>query len=159
MVLVGLFVKAQLENVKELRIPEGHFWTFDLKESTGFETREYVTISDENLAETGNSRNLVHTCITFKDSNRKGTITVKSIKDVTHNAITESNVYTCIGAFDCRGIDLTKWYIRGGYEVVCESGKVIQNVEFDETGAWVGFDENGGAAVSIMDVEYEFRTL
>lgn len=154
-----MFVRAQFDNVKELQVPEGHFWTFDLKESQGYETREYVTISDENLADTGNSRNLVHACILFKESNRKGTITVKSIKDVTQTSIKEPNTFTCIGAFDCRGIDITKWHIRGGFQVVCESGTVIPNVEFDSTGAWVGFDEKSGKAVSIMEVEYEFRTI
>ncbi|KAK1441813.1 hypothetical protein BgAZ_501450 [Babesia gibsoni] len=159
MVVVGLFVKAQLENVKELRVPEGHLWTFDVKESTGYETREFVTISDENLADTGNSRNLVHSCIVFKDSKKRGTITVKTVKDVTQNAITKSNEYTCIGAFDCRGMDITKWYVRGGYEVVSDGDKVIPNVEFDETGAWVGFDEENSLPLSVMEVQYEFRTI
>ncbi|CDR97698.1 -UPF0587 protein [Babesia bigemina] len=159
MVVFGIFARAQLENVAELRIPERHLWTFSLKDSTSDETRDFVTISDEELVETGNTRNVVHGCIFFKESNRRGTIAIKTIKDVTKNAITESNTFTCIGAFDCRGIDITKWYPRGGYQVVCESGAVINDVEFDASGAWVGFDEKAGTSVSVMELDYEIRTL
>ncbi|GIX65705.1 uncharacterized protein BcabD6B2_51400 [Babesia caballi] len=159
MVLFGLYVRVQMENVKELRVPEGHYWTFCLKESTGDESRDFVTISDENLIDTGNTRNVVHGYISFKESNRHGTVTIKSVKDVTQSAITESDTFTCIGAFDCRGVEITKWYPRGGYQVVCESGTVISDVEFDASGAWVGFDEAAGAAVSVMDLAYELRTL
>ncbi|EDO05487.1 hypothetical protein BBOV_I004060 [Babesia bovis T2Bo] len=159
MVVVGLYVRAQMDNVAALRIPEKHYWTFALKDSVGYETRDFVTISDEQLVEAENTRNVVHASISFKETSRRGTITIKTVKGVTQNEITEPNKFTCIGAFDCRGLDITQWYPRGGYEVVCESGTVIPDVEFDATGAWVGFDEKAGVSVSVMELEYELRTL
>ncbi|AFZ79690.1 hypothetical protein BEWA_025390 [Theileria equi strain WA] len=164
MVLIGLFVTAEFENVSEVRVPPDHTWFLDIRESDGFEVRENVSLSAAEIVDTGNSRNSVHFSINFKDSRKKGTITIKGAD----SKFTDDG-YSCVCIFDCRGVDILSWNPSGGYQVVCTSGNVISDVEFEQD-SWVGFDEvshsttniniqKSEKCASVLNLKYELRVV
>ncbi|EAN32998.1 hypothetical protein TpMuguga_02g00714 [Theileria parva strain Muguga] len=158
MVVIGLFVRAELENASEVKVGPDHVWSLNLRESDGFEKRDNVTLTASELADTGNSRNSVNLCVNFKESRRKATITLRNVKDVTRDFFPYNNDYSCLVAFDCRGVDIMSWNPNGGYSVVCDSGNVIDDVTFED-GSWVGYDEKSGNCVSVLNLEYELKVI
>ncbi|UKK01872.2 hypothetical protein MACK_001225 [Theileria orientalis] len=158
MVVIGLFVKADLENVSGVKVLPDHVWSLNLRESDGFEERNNVSLSASEFADTGNSRNSVNLCLNFKESRRKGTITIRSVKDVTRDSFPHDGDFSCVAAFDCRGVDILSWNPNGGYSVLCDSGNVIEDVTFED-GSWVGFDEKSGNCVSVLNLDYQLRVI
>ncbi|KAK2194834.1 bifunctional CXXC motif containing zinc binding protein [Babesia duncani] len=155
MVLLGLYAKALVENCDKVKIPQDHTFIFDLVESGAYETRQGVAINATETVDTGNSRNCVNACIHFKDSGKRGTITIKSI--TSEGFGDESGTkFTCIATFDCRGLDLTAWHPGGGYFVKCQHGHEIDNVQFQD-GAWAGYDQECAQVVAVLDLAYEIR--
>ena len=71
MVLFILYVKADLENVKELVAPKNHQGCIDVRQSNGEEVREGVFVSEEHEHEVSGSPGTANFLLKWHPSERK----------------------------------------------------------------------------------------
>lgn len=70
-------------------------------------------------------------------------------------AANDSGQYVPIVAFDCRGLEPTKWYPESGYTVISAGGKEFTEVELRED--WAEYDEDAGESVGVYGLEYKLE--
>jgi len=160
MVLLCLYIKCTLENIKQISFPLSTSFVFDLKDPTGYEERHSCEIDPSNINEMKNSRGEAHFTIKFEGQQRQSTITmIEEVKNVLKRdqryVEEDSDAFVCVRAFECRGVDITKWDCLGPFVVESVKGTVYEDVNFDED--WYEYCEKGQETVAITDFEYEFR--
>jgi hypothetical protein len=156
MVLLVLYIKATLENVREIQFPLSLPFHVNIKDTVGFEERENVTVDPQNVNELENSRGEAHFTVKFEGQMKQSSIVVlDEVKNVFKKeaSIPESED----GRFvPIRGFDkFSESSGSGGVTVTSKAGTVFEDVHLDED--WYEYCEKGGESVSVTDVEYEFR--
>lgn len=158
MVMVVLYVKADLENVETLEAPPLHRWCLDVKESNGEEKREAVWVSDEELQEVAGGRGEAHFLLKWPGAKKASQLTVvRDIKKLTRAiSSTDSGEYVPFVGFDCRGLEPVAWHPEGGYRVTSAGETaVFEDVELNDD--WADYDEDGSQSVGVYQVEYKFE--
>ena len=159
MVVFLLKVKAELENVTNLRLPANYSFCFDLGHPQSDEVREKVVISPEEKVEVPGSKGEVNLSISWPESKRQGHITILDNykgKDAPRPITEEDSDYVTLAAFECRGCEPVKWHQLG--ELVCESteGKTFDEVDLTEDD-WCDYDDENDLSVGISDLAHEFH--
>lgn len=158
MVLFLLCVKADLEGISSLQLPPGTQYCLTVKDSAGEDTRSGVYVSADEVHELAGSRGVANFVLKWaKDSKREAYLNIEEVKNVTRplTADDDGNFVPIIG-FDCRGLEPIHWHPEGGFVAVAESGMRWEDIELTER-EWVDYDEKANAAVSIMNLQWEFR--
>lgn len=156
MVVFLLEIKANLENVAKISLPDGHEYCIDIQNSAGEDTRQGVRVSSARDQDLPGSRGTAHFMLKWvKDAKHAAHLTVTPVKNVTR-AYTEkdSGSFVPIIAFDCRGLDPIGWHPEDGFLVESPSGQRWQDVDLSED--WAEYDEKLGDSVSIMELEHRF---
>ena len=119
MVLLVLYVKAELENVASITFPRNLQWCFDVKDAQSDETKEGVFLCAEDVAEVDGSKGDANFAMRFPDCKKQCTITFDEVKKLCRDTITaeDSGEFVPIMGFDCRGLEITKWQPTDGYVV------------------------------------------
>ena len=161
MVLLVLYVKAELENVASITFPRNLQWCFDVKDAQSDETKEGVFLCAEDVAEVDGSKGDANFAMRFPDCKKQCTITFDEVKKLCRDTITaeDSGEFVPIMGFDCRGLEITKWQPTDGYVVKSTGGTVWEDVDLgaDHDG-WFEYCEKCGESVGITELEFEFRT-
>ena len=76
MVLLVLYIKATLENVREIHFPLSLPFHVNIKDPVGFEERENVTVDPQNVNELENSRGEAHFTVKFEGQMKQSSIVV-----------------------------------------------------------------------------------
>lgn len=160
MVKIGLQIKANLENLTNLR-PDGEDfrWYVRLKcASCGEETTEfqYLTLCDSQPLKGGRGHaSMVLKC---KLCGRENSIDIlkDTIKPYTAD---DSNKFKTVVAFDCRGVEPVDFSPRVGFVAEGEeTGTPFNEVELT-TGEWCDYDEKKGESVGVYEIEHKFVTV
>ena len=105
-----------------------------------------------------NSRGVVNYAMRWDSDKRQSTITCVKLNNVSNMRVTnqDSGRLVPVAAFDCRGVNITKWNPTFGYNVVTNSGKKFENIDLSES-EWCDFDENTNESVGIYNLNSEIR--
>jgi len=157
MVKIGLQIKANLENVTDIKADGEDFrWYMKLKCLSCGEIPEkwqYVSLEESVPVKGGKGdANLVAKC---KLCSRENSIDI--IKDSLQPYTAEhSNSFKTVVAFDCRGMEPVDFSPRVGW--TCrgeESGSLFPEVSLTEK-EWVDYDEKAQLSVGIYELEHKF---
>ena len=88
MVLLVLYVKAELENVASITFPRNLQWCFDVKDAQSDETKEGVFVCAEDVAEVDGSKGDANFAMRFPDCKKQCTITFDEVKKLCRDTIT-----------------------------------------------------------------------
>ena len=80
MVLLVLYVKAELENVASITFPRNLQWCFDVKDAQSDESKEGVFVCAEDVAEVDGSKGDANFAMRFPDCKKQCTITFDEVK-------------------------------------------------------------------------------
>lgn len=146
-------MKADLENVEAVEFPTEYIWNIDVTQSGGQEVREGVTVCAAEEVDIPNSRGTANLVIKFGGKN-PATISVEQVKGVTRPYTAEdAGQFVPIVAFECRGMEPTKWTPTEGCIV---RGKKAAFKDADIAEDWADFDEAANQSVGIYNLEYDF---
>ncbi|CAE8615810.1 unnamed protein product [Polarella glacialis] len=172
MPFVGLYVKAELENVAKIEFAETTDWTLDVQQSSSDEIRERITINGQEEFEVPNSKGTANFIVKFEGAKafstmnmvvagRKELKDMKTLKGVTLGVYPESaeGKMSLVAIFDCRGAEPCKWYPVGPFTVTSKGGKVFQDVDLSDEDGWCEYDEGSEMSVMISGVGFEFKVV
>ena len=149
-----LQIKAELEGVASFRVPPESVLEIDVKQSAGDEERKGVQVDPEESHEVPNSKNATaNFMVKFPGDKAPSTMSLVSLKGLPFRAQTADDTgMVPIAAFECRGMEPTKWHPTGYYVVEALSGTVYDEVGFKDGEDWCEYDEKSGESmmVSIM---------
>ena len=171
MVKIGLQVRAQLENVTDLK-PDGEDfrWYLKLKCVGCGETPnhwQYVTSSEKTAVKGG--RGEANAVIKCKLCSRENSIDIltESIGRYSYED-SESNKFTTIVAFDCRGLEPVDFdprvgWVASGYKIATEdddtenhvTGTIFSDIDLSEK-EWADYDDKSEESTFISDFQCQF---
>mmetsp|Transcript_7052 Transcript_7052/g.14810 ORF Transcript_7052/g.14810 Transcript_7052/m.14810 type:complete len:163 (-) Transcript_7052:131-619(-) len=157
MVVFLLRVKAELENVTNLRPGVGMSWCLDFKHPQSDETREKVVVSPDETVEVKGSKGVCNLTLRWPESKREGNITVctgdikgkKAAKPFTE----EDGDYVTWAAFECRGAEPVKWHQLESLSCDSTEGKAFDEVDLTEDD-WCDYDDENDLSVGVSKIEY-----
>mmetsp|Transcript_10356 Transcript_10356/g.25873 ORF Transcript_10356/g.25873 Transcript_10356/m.25873 type:complete len:172 (+) Transcript_10356:3-518(+) len=167
---IGLFMKAEMENIEKIEFPEDTDWTLDVGQAGGVDKRERVTVSMKEEVEIPNSKGTANFVVKFEGSKAGSTMNVvtvtrktdvKALKNQTLNEYSGGD-FSPIAVFDCRGMEPTRWYPVGPCKVTAaDGGKVFEDVDLTdaEGDGWCEYDDTNDQPVGITGLKVEFRVL
>ena len=144
-----LQIKAELEGVASFRVPPESVLEIDVKQSGGDDERKGVQIDPEESHEVPNSKNATaNFMVKFEGDKAPSTLSMVSLKGLPFRAQTADDTgMVPIAAFECRGMEPTKWHPTGYYEVEALSGTVYDQVGFKDGEDWCEYDEKSGESM------------
>ena len=148
----------ELENVKEVIIPENIQWCIDVKQPNSDEVRKGVFVSEEETFQVTGSRGSAHFLLKWPGGKKESQMDIIRIKKGVLRNITDadSDEYVPIVAFECRGIEPFAYYPQSGFTVSSGSA-LFEDVDLNDD--WAEYDEEGEQAVSIQNLEYKFTVV
>ena len=161
MVLLVLYVKAELENIESITFPPNIQYCFDVKDAQSDEEKKGVFLCADEIAEVDGSKGDANFAMRFPDCKKQCTVTFTDVKGVTRDTITaeDSGNFVPIRGFDCRGLELAKWTPTEGLVVKSTGGTKWENVDLGaDPDGWFEYCEKCGESVGITELEFEFRT-
>merc|ERR1719253_912410 len=143
--MVGLFMKATLENVREIHFPENTEWTLDVQQSGSSEVRERVTINAQDEFEVPNSKNATaNFLVKFEGAKAPSSINMVTptrsdlkLKDLKNAKLGEypedkSGTQHLIAVFECRGAEPCRWYPVGPFRVTSTGGQQWEEADLSD---------------------------
>ena len=161
-----LKIKAELENIEEIKKIPNNLWKFDIN-STGGDTKEGITVSEDDIIELDGSKGEANYVMKWKGSNQQAYIKIinnKSIQDIYTYDDSNNNSYTTILGLECRNLEITKWIPGIDFIAIGNNNNNDNNEDktiFDEVDlsdlddGWCDYDEKTNESVSISNLKYE----
>ena len=171
MPLIGLFVKAELDNVKRIIFPDGLDWTVDVTMSNGPDVRERVTVNSIEEFEVPNSKGTANFVMKWEGAKQASTMSLVTqtrktpLKDLKKGqnlgeyTSEDNGAFKPVVVFDCRGVEPSNWYPVGPFQVESAGGATFSEVDLSDKDGWVEYDEENDSSVTIQDLAFEFRTM
>ncbi|KAL1927735.1 hypothetical protein VTP01DRAFT_3556 [Rhizomucor pusillus] len=158
MVKLALYLKADLENVTDLRPASGYEWHFKVQCGSCRETDEnWISFNEQEEVEITNSRGTANLVMRCKFCKREGTAQFDTGFKVQPYSAEKNGEFQKIAVFDCRGLELVDFQPRESWEAQgVESETPFQEIDLAE-GEWAEYDEKAGEPVGIANIEVEFR--
>ena len=159
--LFVLHLRATLENVESLKLPNGYDFCVDVKESAGEESRERVTLSAAEEHELPGSRGVAHLVVKFDKgakhaANASVVMPIKGVTKPDGGYLTASDEWQPVAGLECRGLEPTRFHPGSGFEVVCPSGTKFSDLDLSE-GEWCDFDEKAKESVGVYGLEAKWE--
>mgnify|MGYP001991897193 CR=1 FL=1 len=148
-----LQIKAELEGVASFRVPPESVLEIDVKQSAGDEERKGVQVDPEESHEVPNSKNATaNFMVKFPGDKAPSTLSLISLKGLPFRAQTADDTgMVPIAAFECRGMEPTKWHPTGYYVVEALSGALYDEVGFKDGEDWCEYDEKSGESMMVSN--------
>ncbi|KAL7065738.1 hypothetical protein ACR3K2_38180 [Cryptosporidium serpentis] len=158
MTIFILYIKADIDGINEIIFPSNYIWCIDIEQSAGPLTKNRITIDPNEKIPIENSRGTANYVMKWDGDKRYSTIRLIELKGITKMKYynTDNGNFVPIIAFECRGLNPTKWNPTFGYNVNCISGKSFINIDLQEN-EWCEFDEEANESVGIYNIQSEFR--
>ena len=147
-----LRIKAELEGVAKFSVPADHVFQLDVKESAGSEERKDVQVDPDEEQEVPNSKNATAQLVMKFGGKQHHTLKVVTteLKGDTIRAQTSDDTgMVPIAAFECRGMEPTRWTPTTGYVAESEAGVVYDDVNFKDGDDWCEYDEKSDQAMTV----------
>ncbi|KAI9251165.1 hypothetical protein EDC94DRAFT_295486 [Helicostylum pulchrum] len=146
MVKLGLYIKADLENVTDLSPVEDYEWLNVLV------VMKLMTLG--SLLTNRGSANLVMRC---KFCKRDGTAQFEPSFKIRKYDVEQNGEFQQIAQFDCRGLELVDFQPRESWTCKgTQSGTVFEEIDLCE-GEWAEYDEKSGEPVGISNISVQFK--
>eukprot|EP00906_Rhabdomonas_costata_P026308 RCo037474 len=147
MVKLDVLLKADLENVTELRLAENTRWYFTISHEG--DEKEIYLVPLEKLEIPG-SRG--EACLVMGNRETKRAATVSFVRSAPYNA-EDSGKFKVIGVFECRNCELVSFLPRSGWS--CRSAvseKLFDDIDLSEKD-WAEYDDQANESMTIYSVE------
>ncbi|KAI8367749.1 hypothetical protein BD560DRAFT_399464 [Blakeslea trispora] len=158
MVKLGLYLKADLENVTDLAPVEDFEWYFKIECTSCHEVDEsWISFNQQDTYDMNSSRGTANLVMRCKFCKRDMSAQFEPSFKLKKYDIDNNSKFQQIAQFDCRGLELIdfdpreSWTCKGA-----ESGTVFEDVDLTEK-EWVEYDEKSGEPVGINNIEVEFK--
>ena len=156
-----LRIKAELEGVAKFTVPTDHVFQLDVKESAGSEERKDVQVDPDEEQEVPNSKNATAQLIMKFGGKQHCTLKVVTTElkgDIIRAQTSEDTGMVPVAAFECRGMEPTKWTPTAGYIAESEAGVVYDDVNFKDGEDWCEYDEKSEESMTVgLEIQSEFR--
>ena len=165
MPIYHLKIKAELENIEYLKKIPNNLWKFDVI-STGGDTKEGVTVSEEDIIELDGSKGEANYIMKWTGSNQQAYIKIinnKSIQDIYTCDDSNRNTYVTILGLECRNLEISKWIPDIDFIAMGKSNgendhdtTIFNEVDLSDLGdGWCDYDEHTNESVSITNLQYQ----
>ena len=145
-----IYIRADLENITTLHIPQDHDWLLSFRDQNGDERRG-VKVNATETQEIPSSRGSANLLLKFPSGNSPATISVTAVKGV-DGKYTKSGEFQAVLAVESRGAEPFEWKPTGFYLAETEDGQKFDSVDLID-GDWCEFDEEAGVSVGVYNVE------
>ncbi|KAI7862806.1 UPF0587 protein C1orf123 [Spinellus fusiger] len=156
MVKLGLYFKADLENVTELVPVEDYQWHFKIECGSCREVdASWITFNQEDMFDVSGSKGSANLVMRCKFCKRESTAQFDTGAKIL--PYTKTGEFQRIASFDCRGLELVdfsprdSWLAKGA-----ESGTKFEDIDLLE-GEWAEYDEKVNEPVGISNIEVRFK--
>mmetsp|Transcript_2877 Transcript_2877/g.6610 ORF Transcript_2877/g.6610 Transcript_2877/m.6610 type:complete len:173 (-) Transcript_2877:94-612(-) len=168
---IGLYMKADLENVKSIRCHPDMLWTLDVQQGGGSEVRERITVNPQEEFEIPNSKGTTNLVLKFDGAKQASTMSViaisrkldvkdKEVKGATLGEYSDpGGEVKPLALFDCRGIEPIRWYTNGPFIVETSGGFIFNEVDLSDDDGWCEYDQDADQPVQVSKPEFEFRIV
>lgn len=154
--MLMLEINADTECVSSIRLPKGYEYTITVKNSSGEDVRENVTVSSQEEVDLSGSRGTAHFALKWaRDAKHQASLqVVEEFKKLKLEWLEEDNKFGPLVGFDCRGLEPISWQPQDGFIVKAASGTVFEDVDLSDD--WSEYDEKAKELVSISDLKWRF---
>ena len=97
--------------------------------------------------------------VNWPGSKKQAQVSIIKHAEVCDSVSGQSEAFTPIACFDCRGLDIFEFTPEVEFEVIGVSGAKFEDVKLSEDGDWYDFDENSNQSIGIEKLEYQFRVV
>eukprot|EP01026_Neomeris_dumetosa_P031729 TRINITY_DN2515_c0_g1_i10.p3 TRINITY_DN2515_c0_g1~~TRINITY_DN2515_c0_g1_i10.p3 ORF type:complete len:163 (-),score=24.27 TRINITY_DN2515_c0_g1_i10:469-957(-) len=158
MVMFLLYIKADLENISSIKLPEGYAYCLTVKNSAGEDVREGVYVSATEEHEMAGSRGTANFVLKWaRDAKTNASLNVTDVKKVTREYTgDDSGQFVPIIGFDCRGMEPIAFHPENGWIVTSSKGKTFEDVDLREK-EWADYDDENDLSVNILEFESKFE--
>jgi len=156
MVKIGVYIKAELENVTNLKPVSDFTWHFKIECTSCHETDDnWITINPEDTVEVSGSKATANLVMRCKFCRREASASF--LDSAGSYSIEHVNKFAKLAVIDCRGLEPVDFDPRSGWTAQgVESGSKFEDIDLTE-GDWAEYDEKAGEPVGISNIESEFR--
>ena len=153
-----LHAHAEMDNVAKFWVPKEHMWNLDVKQAAGGETREGVDVDPEEELEVPNAKNATaNFMVKFPGDRQVSTLKVVELKHLKPCQTSEDVGGVPIAAFECRGLEPTKWNPTGPYSAESTKGTQYHEVGFKNGEDWCEYDEKADECMEIkQEIKHSF---
>ncbi|KAI8880931.1 DUF866-domain-containing protein, partial [Backusella circina FSU 941] len=155
---LGLYLKAELENITDLAPVEDYQWHFKLECTSCHEVDEsWISFNQQDTYDMNGSRGTANLVMRCKFCKRDMSIQFEPNFKIKKYDGENSNKFQQMAQFDCRGVDMVDFSARDGWVAKgAESGTSFEDIDLTE-GEWVEYDEKSGEPVGISNIEVQFK--
>jgi hypothetical protein len=139
-------------------VPKNHTWVFDVKQAAGCEERKEVEVDPDVEDEVPNSKNATaNFMVKFPGDRQLSTMKMLELKHLKPHQTSEDVGGVPIAAFECRGLEPTKWHPTGPYMAESTGGTTYDEVGFKNNEDWCEYDEKSEECMEIKkDIKHSF---
>ncbi|GAA5812537.1 hypothetical protein MFLAVUS_005993 [Mucor flavus] len=158
MVKLGLYIKADLENVTDLSPVEDYEWYFKVECTSCHEVDDtWITFNQQDSYDMNSSRGSANLVMRCKFCKRDGTAQFEPSFKIRKYDVEQNGKFQQIAQFDCRGLELVDFQPRESWTCKgTESGTVFEEIDLCE-GEWAEYDEKSGEPVGISNISVQFK--
>ncbi|CAO3671718.1 hypothetical protein G6F70_004759 [Rhizopus microsporus] len=158
MVKLGLYIKADLENVTDLAPFEDKEWYFKIECTSCHEVDDsWISFNRQDTYDMSGSRGSANLVMRCKFCKREGTAQFEPSFKIKNYSIEQNGKFQQIAQFDCRGLELVDFQARDSWSAKgAETETTFNDIDLSE-GEWADYDEKAGEPVGISNIEVEFR--
>jgi len=156
MPLVLLKIKAELENIAELKLVDGFALQLDI-ENEGSE-RKTVTVSSTDVEELEGSRGDANFVVRWAKGAPQAYVKMVPVKkcDGTYKAENSGQLVTLLG-LECRGLTVTKWHVGAGdFDATSVGGTNFNGIDLTDSD-WADYDDQNGNDMSVSVTAFECK--
>ncbi|KAI8144325.1 hypothetical protein BJV82DRAFT_65517 [Fennellomyces sp. T-0311] len=153
---LGLYLKADLENITNLKPVNEYEWHFKIQCSSCRETdQNWISFNPHDTVEMSGSRGEANLVMRCKFCKRESSAQFEP--NVQAYSAEKNGKFQKIATFDCRGLELVDFSPRDPWVAEgTESGTKFEDIDLTD-GEWVEYDEKSGEPVGIAEIEVEFK--
>ena len=175
MVILMLYLKADLENVSSIALRHDHNVCLTVKNPlSDYEVREKVVMNPSETVEQEEGSRVPdhHFSLTWEGVKKPSTLTIldeagakaalkkkKGAKLPGQYTANDSGNWASLLAVECRGLEPTAFFPMGNEFVVTSSGgkEFNEDVDFSE-GDWADYDDENDLPVSISNIQFKWES-
>ncbi|KAF7722678.1 hypothetical protein EC973_002841 [Apophysomyces ossiformis] len=156
MVKLGLYFKADLENVTDLLPAADYEWHFKIQCASCRETdSSWISFNRQDEYEMTHSKGTANLVMKCKFCKRESSALFETNAPI--HAYNNSGKFQKIATFDCRGLELVDFSPRDPWSAKgTETATPFEDIDLLEL-EWADYDEKAGEPVGISNIEVEFR--
>ncbi|CAO3675053.1 unnamed protein product [Umbelopsis ramanniana] len=156
MVKIGVYIKAELENVTDLQPVPDFEWHFKIECSGCHEVDDnWITMNAQDEFDVSGSKATANLVMKCKFCRREASASFSG--PFGSYEIEQVNKFVKMAVLDCRGMEPVGFDPRAGWTALgAESGTKFDDIDLTE-GDWADYDEKAGEPVGISNIESNFR--